>query len=174
MFTKANKNIDVMKIKYKVLPIILILITSQLTANHDPATDRYSIDIECLKKVPIVKATLNGKTAYFIVDSGSDVSLLHKSDASDYAFTPKKRATKSIIGVSGGNQSLYEAPDIDLKMAGHRLQTQFYATDLSTVVKALFISTGIAVSGIIGIDLMRKYGFEIDYVNEKLFLDTDY
>lgn len=163
-----------MKILHRVLPVILMLITSQLTASHEPATDRYSIDIVCLKKVPIVKVTLNGKTAYFVLDSGSDVSLLHKSDAFDYAFSPKKRATKSIIGVSGGNQPLYEAPDIVLKMAGHNLQTQFYATDLSTVVEALTISTGIAVSGIIGIDLMRKYGFEIDYMGEKLFFDTDY
>jgi len=124
--------------------------------------------------VPIVKATLNGKTAYFVLDSGSDVSLLHKLAASDYKFSVMKRTEKSIIGVTGGNQSLHEVPDAVLQMTGHNLQTQFYATDLSTVVEVLFISTGIDISGIIGIDLMRKYGFEIDYASEKLFLDTDY
>ncbi len=163
-----------MKIHYRVLPVILMLITSQLTAAHEPTADRYSIDIVCLKKVPIVKATLNGKTAYFVLDSGSDVSLLHKLAASDYKFSVKKRIEKSIIGVTGGNQSLHEVPDAVLQMIGHNLQTQFYATDLSTVVEVLFISTGIDISGIIGIDLMRKYGFEIDYASEKLFLDTDY
>ena len=163
-----------MKTQTILIPILLIFSTFQIDATAWPSADRYFIDIVCLKKVPIIKATLNGKTAYFVLDSGSDVSIIHKLDASDFAFTPKKRAIKSIIGVSGGNQSLHEVPDAVLQMAGHRLQTQFYATDLSTVVKALSISTGITVSGIIGVDLMRKYGFEIDYVGEKLFLDTDY
>lgn len=136
----------------------------------DPLDNRSSIEIKSLEKVPIVEVTLNGKTAYFVLDSGSDVSLLDSAEANDYGFFFQKRATRSIVGASGGNQSLYQATGVNLQIDRQPLQTAFYATDLSPVIESLSNSTGIAISGIIGMDLMRKYGFEIDYLAQKLTL----
>jgi len=135
----------------------------------DPLENAYT-EIVSLEKVPIIEVSLNGKSAYFVLDSGSDVSLLHLPDALNFEFSHQKRASKSIVGASGGNQPLYQASDFELLLGQRPLQTMFFATDLATIIESLAASTGITITGIIGMDLMRKYGFEIDYLNQRLVL----
>ncbi len=160
-----------MKRSIKKLFLLLLLVGSLVEAMAlGPATDRYSIDIVCLKKVPIIEVKLNGKTAYFILDSGSDISLLNNKELTKYAFSLKNRATKDIKGISGERKAVYEVLGLHLQAADQLLETTFYATDLSPLVGALLNSTQILISGIIGMDLMRAYGFEIDYRNKKLYL----
>ncbi len=150
--------------------LLTILTLTALVFAAEAHVAENNIQIVSLEKVPIIEISLNGKTAYFVLDSGSDVSLLHVLEAENFQFTRNKKASKSIIGASGGKQPLFEASQIKLKIGQHSMQTVFYATDLSTIVESLSISTGFTISGIIGMDLMRKYGFEIDYGNQKLTL----
>jgi len=152
--------------------ILLLLLAGSLVEGmaFEPTTDRYSIDIICLKKVPIIEVQLNGKTAYFILDSGSDISLVNNKELTKYAFSLKKRATKDLKGISGERKAIYEILDLHFQAAGQLLETTFYAADLSPLVGSLLKSTQIRVSGIIGMDLMKAYGFEIDYRNKKLYL----
>ena len=152
----------------KTLLTILMLTVTTFSTNAN--NSGYTIEILSLEKVPIVAISLNGQTAYFVLDSGSDVSLLHSLEAGKFQFTHEKRASKSIVGASGGKQPSYEATQIDLQIDRQPLETQFYATDLSSVVASLVLSTGYQISGIVGLDLMRKYGFEIDYGNQQLVL----
>ena len=153
--------------------LITLLIPTVITfATGDPPKDN-STEIISLEKVPIIVANLNGKSAYFVLDSGSDVSLLHLEDAEKFQYTHQKRAAKSIVGASGGKQALFEASQVALQIGQQSLQTVYYATDLSSVIESLSNSTGVTISGIIGMDLMRKYGFEIDYINRQLVLHWD-
>lgn len=152
----------------RTLQTILILTIIVFTAEAHIVEN--NIEIVSLEKVPIIEVNLNGKTAYFVLDSGSDLSLLHLEEAENFQFTRQRRASKSIVGASGGKQSLFETSKVELQIGQQPLQTLFYATDLSTVVESLSISTGFTISGIIGMDLMRRYGFEIDYGNQTLTL----
>ena len=150
--------------------IILILTFIAFTAQAHVSDN--STKIVSLEKVPIISVDLNGKTAYFVLDSGSDVSLLHLAETESFEFTHQKRAVKSIIGASGGSQPLFEASAVALRIGHQLLQTSFYATDLTTVVESLAASTGIRITGIIGMDLMHRYGFEIDYGNKQLTISS--
>ena len=160
-----------MKAKILITSIFLTLsINLYSTSTLNPTDEKTHVEIVSMEKVPIVKCLLNGKEAYFVLDSGSDVTLVHSPNAGKYGFSYKNRSSKSIVGASGGNQPLFEANTVDLVAGTQMLNTRFYATDLSTVVASLSKSTGITVSGILGMDLMRRYGFEIDYSNQQLVL----
>ena len=153
--------------------IILILIVSSnitLSVGKNPPPQSITVEIVNIEKVPIVKCELNGKEVYLVLDSGSEITLVHGPDAEKYGFTYKNGASKSIVGASGGHQSLFEAQAVELTIGQQLLKTQFYATDLSVIVKFLAISTGLKISGIVGMDLMCRYGFEIDYLSQQLVL----
>jgi len=45
------------------------------------------IKVVKIKDQPIVAGELNGKKAYFLIDTGADVTILHKKDANRYNFT---------------------------------------------------------------------------------------
>jgi hypothetical protein len=158
----------------KTLAFLLILtwLVSPIKTMANNLSETRTVEIISMEKVPIVSCTINGKTAFFILDSGSDVSSLQHSEAEYFQFDCKKRAHKSITGASGGKQPLYEVSQVDLHIGQQSLQTQFYATDLSAIAKSLFLSVGFEISGIIGMDLMKKYGFEIDYRSSKLTLNS--
>lgn len=161
--------------KKHAIIITLLMISSFNTnsINWDPVEDRQSTEILSLDKVPIIIVMLNGKAAYFVLDSGSDVTLIHNLETGKYQFNFDKRASKSIIGAAGGNQPIHQASGIELHIAQRSLKTLFYATDLSSVVESLSQSTGYIISGIIGMDLMRRYGFEIDYGAQKVIFHMD-
>ena len=150
-----------------VLLIIIVLNIIQAIGKILPSQDA-SVEIVSIEKVPIIKCMLNGHETYFVLDSGSELTLVHAIAAEKLGFTFKSRATRSIVGASGGNQPLHEAQSVELTIAQQTLKTRFYATDLSVVVQFLSDSTGLSISGILGMDLMRRYGFEIDYLSQQL------
>ncbi len=43
------------------------------------------------------------------------------------------------------------------------LSGDFYAINLTNVKESVYGNTGFNISGILGSDLLKKYGFEIDY-----------
>ena len=146
---------------------LLIFVNVSLTAAHPSHSPIFEIlDIVSLEKIPIVKCQINGIEAFFVLDSGSDVSLLHSLYADQYDFSFKKKAHKSIVGLSGGSQSLHIVPEVKLIANTTQFETDYYTTDLSTIVESLEKSTGFTISGIIGMDIMRKYGFTIDYASK--------
>jgi len=163
-----------MRTSIKLLGILILLVSSPFEGIAvEPVYDRYSVDIICLKKVPIIKVQLNGETAYFILDSGSDVSLLNTEEASHFDFSLSNRAPKGIKGFSGERQAVHKVSEANVQLNDYKLQVEFYATDLTHLVKSLLARTEIKVTGIIGMDLMRAYGFEIDYGNKILHLDLN-
>ena len=133
-----------------------------------PPSDQFSIKIVCLEKVPIVEVQLNGVPAYFILDSGSDISLLNQTDADKYQFTLAKSSSKDLRGFSGGVQVLHHAAGISLKLNDHEIKVSFYTAHLDQLVQVLKQYSSIKITGIIGLDVMKEYGFEIDYSDQLL------
>ena len=138
---------------------------------NDPKVDRLTIEIVCLEKVPIIKVHLNGKTSYFVLDSGSDISIFNSKDAKRYSFIVKNTASRDVKGFSGDRQGIYGVSEVKLTLGDQVLKTSFFASNLDHLVQHLEKSTSIKVSGIIGLDLMKKYNFEIDYQNKSLRFD---
>ena len=119
-------------------------------------------------KVPVVRVDLNGRAAYFVIDSGSDISLINMSDAGYFNFNTRNTASMDLKGFSGMRSAIYRTSEIEILVKGHSLDSYFYAADLSPLIDTLQKYTTLRISGIIGLDLMREHQFEIDYSNDTL------
>lgn len=132
------------------------------------------IEIINLERKPIVEVRLNGKTAYFLIDTGSDISMLHKGDSQKYGFTLISRKEKSLnaVGVGGKTSDFHATYHVQLELGSTRIVTRYLAYDLSSIVDGIYNNTGIQIAGIIGSDVMKRYGIVIDYKNRQMGIPT--
>lgn len=119
------------------------------------------VDFITVNKVPVVEGTLNGKTAFFIVDSGASLSVLDDSQSDYFGFS----TSKSNIAAAGygGVASFGNAYDVKLTIGGKKFDTDFKSQDLSKIVDLIRENDGVEISGIVGSDIMKNYHFIIDY-----------
>ena len=139
----------------------------------------YSQEIVPMVKVrdqPIVVGTLNGKKAYFLIDTGSSISMLNSSDKRKFRFDLKELQLKdyALSGLHSQRRGKVEvALNIEMLLGNQKIYCNFIAFDLTTIVRAIHSGTGIHINGIIGSDLMKNYGFVINYVEEKISFNKD-
>lgn len=115
---------------------------------------------------PIVKGELNGKKAYFLIDTGSSITLLNLKAAPKYDFGLARMDIEGyrLSGLNSEHKSgILAATNAKLFLGGKRMQGAFRVIDLSYIIQSIAESTGIRVAGIIGSDLMRRHNFIIDY-----------
>lgn len=113
---------------------------------------------------PIVKMTLNGKNIWMLLDTGSSINLLNLSAARKYGFKTYHvpNMPNSVIGFASKELELDYAGNVDLRYKGIKLNSNFLAHDISNIASSFRKESGTVISGIIGSQLMRKYGFIID------------
>ena len=123
---------------------------------------------------PIIKTSLNGKTAYFLADTGSDITVLHSKDASRYEFLPLTASNQSLeaVGFTGSRHTVYKAKDVQLVIGSTPIKALYKTYDLTGVVQSLNNRVNIKVAGIIGSDVMKRYGFIIDYQKQTIAIKT--
>lgn len=151
-----------------VLAISFALCVSMKSA--EPCT---TIDIVSLSKKPIVKAMLNGKEAYFLLDTGSDLSILNTQLSEDYRF-----ATTELpdiwqvysIGLQGNTGKMMGIGAAKVYLGDTRIRTRWLGADMQALTNSIRKKTRIKIVGIIGSDVMKKYEFVIDYAGQKIQL----
>lgn len=151
-----------LKICFCFLPLFLLM-----NAFVDPGMVEYDyIPIVHFDKQPIIEAKLNGQKAYFMLDSGSKLSLLNSSEASSFDFEVRYRGfqNKSLSGIGGMGGKLKYADDYQLGLGiQDTIDVTFYAYRLDHILDE---KNGITPIGIIGGDVMKAYGFQIDFKNK--------
>lgn len=155
-------------IRTSLILALVFLLNSSFTATRNENV----IHIINLDSKPIVVGKINGKRACFLIDTGSDFTLLNEGNASVYGFQVNNRQKRygQLVDFSGSRQAAKNIYDLELVMGkGHEFQTNFVASDLNSLVTGIQRNTGIRIAGIIGSDLMKKYGFRIDYGARKIF-----
>ncbi|MGB3588121.1 MAG: aspartyl protease family protein [Tunicatimonas sp.] len=123
---------------------------------------------------PIIKVKLNGKSAYFLVDTGSDMTILHKREANHFNFQPLQVSASSqqVLGLSGKRQTIYKAKNVKMIIGSMPIKALFKTYDLSGVVSSLGSRIDLKIDGIIGSDVMKRYGFIIDYQKQTIAIKT--
>ncbi|GJM29535.1 MAG: hypothetical protein DHS20C17_21700 [Cyclobacteriaceae bacterium] len=157
-----------------ILTLLTILTFEAGTIKDSPlsfAAEPLFIEIACLEKVPIVKVQLNDKEAFFVLDSGSDISIINRLDLDKFQFTVKKTASRDVKGFAGEQRGIYRVNQVKLALGDHEINSSFFATDLKHLVRTIENHTSITVNGILGLDIMKEYGFTIDYLNMRLSID---
>ena len=135
------------------------------------------VEIVNLKSKPIVKGILNGKMAYFLLDTGSDLTIMDTRSARKYGYKIIQGRSRAMMieGLGGSYKDFKRATGLKLFMDESLIYTHFFAFDLSNIVNSLQTNSGMKIAGIIGSDVMRKYNFKIDYGNKLVsFTSVEY
>jgi hypothetical protein len=112
-------------------------------------------------KIPVVEGTINGKLAYFIVDSGASLSVLDINQDRKFSFDsyPINEEAEGY----GGAAKFYQVLGVSVKVGGKYLHNQFRSQNLSNIVEIIRQNEGVYISGILGSDVWKDLDAVIDY-----------
>lgn len=131
----------------------------------------HEVKVVSFSPKPIVKGIINGRKTYFLLDTGADISLLNIQAQEDFGFeTQKIIGQRHIQGVEGGKQEVQATKSAEVYLGPQQIKSRLLAFDLTHIVYGIHAKTGVKISGIIGSDVMRKYGFVIDYSSNKVLI----
>lgn len=116
----------------------------------------------------IIEGRVNGKAAYFLLDSGASVGLLDDNQRRDYDLVKGRRYNGTIIG-AGGEISARHC-DTFVEFEG-KMIPQFLLADISGVVNSIKRETGIEILGIISLPQMGMIGLNIDINSSEVWLE---
>jgi hypothetical protein len=121
-----------------------------------------------IARIPIVAAKINGKNAWFIVDSGASVSLLNESAADFFGFKYNAYLEEHVHSLSGDSK-LKRATncvvDLGPLQVSHHM---FHTKEMASIVAAIELHESITISGIIGADILNQFRITIDFGNNVL------
>lgn len=152
--------------------LLLIILQIMLSPVYSFAQEEYiTTKIWSLHSKPIVKAQLNGKPAYFLLDTGSDINILNNRGAKKYSFAVSKKSPSDgfkLATINGFDRNILLVYDIKMEMQGRNIPCTFYSIDINSIVRSVQVKTGITIAGIIGSNTMKTFTFIIDYEKEQI------
>lgn len=130
---------------------ILLLISSFASAQNDFLLESYDR--------PIIEVTVNSKTVYMLVDTGSslnilDIEMLDKLGA-------EKRFKMNRVVTLGAEHDMWHIRKADVSVNGRQI-TQFIASDIKPIRESILQATGIKIAGILGTPAIKELGMVID------------
>lgn len=108
----------------------------------------------------IVEGSVNGKTAYFLIDTGASVGLMDYDRRKEYELAVGGRYHGTLVG-AGGELRNVRVCNTFVELGGKKIP-QFLLADIEGVVDAIRKETGIEILGIIGLQQMKICGIQID------------
>lgn len=119
------------------------------------------------KKRLIVEGQVNGKAAYFLLDSGASVGLMDYGQRKDYDLAVGKKFGGTIVGAGGEMRNVRHCNTF-LDLHG-KLVPQFLLADIGAVVESIRRETGIEILGILSLPQMKMTGIQLD-TNDNLII----
>lgn len=108
----------------------------------------------------IIKAEMNGKNGYFLVDTGASVGLISKRIEKEYNLKKGRKYSGTLIGAGGEIKNVYHC-DTPANFEG-RLIPQFLFADIDNVIKSIRRETGVEIVGIISLPQLKIARLGID------------
>jgi predicted aspartyl protease len=128
------------------------------------ATAKESILIKVVSGAVLVPVKINNRTLNFLLDTGSGGSSIDASMATELKLAPQetRRIQKNFRDL------VVDVAEVDRITIGSRdfIHVKLAEVDLAPLSKAL----GRAVDGVIGIDILEKFAFELSYSGQRLTL----
>ena len=117
----------------------------------------------------IVQGTVNGKIAYFLVDTGASTGLVDYGKRYDYDLKVGRRYGGTLIG-AGGEMRNVKHCDTFVNLED-KVVPQFLLADISEVVKSINQETGIEILGIISLPQMKMCGISLDCNDNEIIIE---
>ncbi|MEB2775067.1 retropepsin-like aspartic protease [Algoriphagus sp. D3-2-R+10] len=155
--------------------VLIIALTVFLPKLSRAQVSYSSVKIHNLHPKPIVKATINGKPAYLLLDTGSDIDLLHSKAVKKYNISINRRnigSKEMLASVNGMERTFDYIYDIDMMIGEKHIYGNFISMDIGSIITSIHNKTGMTISGIIGSETMKNYCFIIDYEKAEILLKS--
>ena len=115
--------------------------------------------------LPIVEGTLNGKKAYFLLDTGASLSILNLKKSSEYGVRIGNTEDVGIGGYGGVTSDITELTNVDLRFGTERMKDKFSGKDIGYLIKAIRKNTGFEIVGIVGNNNITTSKLILDFEN---------
>lgn len=114
----------------------------------------------------IVEGKVNGKEAFFLIDTGATVGIFDENQRNDYDLAKGRKYMGTIVGAGGAMRNVSHCDTF--AYIEDRTIPQFLLADISGVVESIKLQTGVEILGIISLPQMSIIGMNID-VNSSEF-----
>lgn len=148
------------KIKEKFAAVVLLLmlsLASLITLNNckdkteNVYGDNFVTSMINYKKLPLVEGTLNGQSAYFILDTGATISILDSEQLKNYKVVNKGLSEDYVVGYGGVDSESYELDNVNILIGKDvSLTERFQGKNIKTIVNTVKTFSGKKIVGIIG------------------------
>lgn len=115
----------------------------------------------------VVEGKVNGKQAFFLVDTGASVGLMDYAQRKEYKIEAGNRYHGTLVGAGGELRNVRVSGTF--ADVGGRTIPQFLLADISHVVNSIRRETGLEILGIISLPQMKMAGMQID-ANDNLII----
>lgn len=127
-----------------------------------------SINFFSISHIPVVEGRINGKVAYFIVDTGASCSILNESAAKHFGFKTIIADNEHLMGLNGAAK-IKTAYDYAIKLGPLQIKSLIFRTrKIDELVDVIRNNDRISIAGIIGSDVLKKYQMGIDFRTNKI------
>ena len=123
-----------------------------------------------VNKIPVIEGKLNGKKAFFVIDTGASISVLDEKQGKEYGFESSALDENTNLSGYGGNTYMKEAIYENVMVGGVDFNGEYYSQDLSNIVRAIRENEGIKISGIIGCNILKSKKAVIDLEENTIHL----
>lgn len=117
----------------------------------------------------IIEGQVNGKAAYFLVDTGASVAIMDDNQRRDYDLVEGREFPSKVLGVGGEMKDVHFCNTL-VDFHG-KMIPQFLLGDISGVVKSIMRETGLKILGIISLPQMRICGLGIDANDNEIIIE---
>ena len=152
-----------MNSKSLLVPLLLLVACA-------PVDQIASVNIDTSCNLCIVEGEINGKKAYFIMDTGAGLTTFDINQAKHFGFTSTE-CDLSVSGFTNNVEPIQQAVGItsirinEVDVTGDII----YTTNMSNLVKHIQLCANKRISGIIGVPIIKKHGLVIDLTNNRLY-----
>ena len=155
--------------KIKILHIIISLFLFGCNNKQFENEKNFYTSIIDNKNIPIVKFSNKNNSIKFIIDTGSELSIID-DDYYCKHLRHFKYITNTECNINTLNSTISSNVIVAETIINDSLCVQFYITNIDNVKKEIFINTGIYIDGIIGCDFLYKNKSVIDFDNKNFII----
>jgi predicted aspartyl protease len=160
--------------KKLILALLMVLTLFTATAKQPIDSTHASTSISIAFKanahssLVVVPLTLNGHVAYFLVDCGSEMTILEQSTADAFGFSIDDSEDAANIDWSGHSVAVNNAKYATIQIGDIKAGTDIKVANIRALLGAISGRVKANIVGIVGADTLKKYHLVIDYSNNTI------
>lgn len=142
------------------IAVLLMLSSCMSTAR---LSENKQLRFTTVGRIPVVEGKINGKRAYFIIDTGASCSILNQSVSDRFGFKSFIRNDEHVMGLHG-EAKINQAFNCKVEVGPLKLSNVVFRTKhMDSFVSVIQSHENIEIAGIIGSDIFNRYGIAINF-----------